>query len=582
MVDRWNIINLNTVDRNKWSKDPNNIYVGRPSKWGNPHQLHPSNNREVVVHQFEKYLLRNEYLLDSISELKGKVLGCWCSPLLCHAEILHRFAGNKPLYQPASTKSQTMDSSSLDQQVTDALEAMNEVLNHIGQDLSSTPLRQPPMENTTPLLSVSTVETNKMYETLLVTNSSCSSTYKDLSSSEASLSPQLIKDQLLKERSDLDCKLELWRTKNTRSCHSACSSPVRRTAIERRTKSAPTSPVHQTSIDNITLLNPPDPFSLHSSTTQDSIVQKNTNTEDATSKILDFLAHKVDLLAVTVNTLQYNVSKITESLGVSLNDKIPDSLQKMEQAFHDKFDYLQGKFDNYTKILDKELNSARLENVQLKEQLEKYIAEESLRVENFKECITTAPNLPCITDIQPLKAYLDEKMLELDVRLVECEQYSRRESLIISGIPKSVTQQQLESKVIEILGLIGLRLIPDDITACHRLFNPPGSEFPAKVIVRFYNRKVVNFCLDHKDELQDRAYQHLRLNLRFFESLCSKNEESLRICKGLKGENKIHDYFLRNGFIKIVREENGRPCKIAHPDILRQEFVDSIAVNGVS
>ena len=62
------------------------------------------------------------------------------------------------------------------------------------------------------------------------------------------------------------------------------------------------------------------------------------------------------------------------------------------------------------------------------------------------------------------------------------------------------------------------------------------------------------------------------LNLRFFESLCSKNEESLRIGQWLKQEHKIHDYFLRNGFVKVVAEEHGRPQKILHPDLLRKKF----------
>ena len=122
------------------------------------------------------------------------------------------------------------------------------------------------------------------------------------------------------------------------------------------------------------------------------------------------------------------------------------------------------------------------------------------------------------------------------------------------------------------MGLIGLDIIPDDISACHRLYNPPGSEFPAKVIVRFCNRKIVNFCLDHREDLQQKAFEHLRLNLRFFESLCSKNEESMRICKWLSQQHKIHDYYLRNGFVKIVVVENGRPEKIKHPDLLRKKF----------
>ena len=145
--------------------------------------------------------------------------------------------------------------------------------------------------------------------------------------------------------------------------------------------------------------------------------------------------------------------------------------------------------------------------------------------------------------------------------------------MVISGIPGSVPQNQLQAKVLEILGLIGFKLIPDDISACHRLGRPVDG-YPAKVIVRFVNRKIANFCLDHRDDLQSQAWEQLRYNLRFFPSLCSKNEESLKICKWLLQEKKITNFYVRNGFVKVVFAEGGNPTKIAHPHVLRRQFSD--------
>ena len=106
------------------------------------------------------------------------------------------------------------------------------------------------------------------------------------------------------------------------------------------------------------------------------------------------------------------------------------------------------------------------------------------------------------------------------------------------------------------------------------MYNTPQSRYPAKVVVRFYNRKAVNFCMDHRDDLQQKAYNQLRLNLRFFSSLCPKNQETLRICKWLKQENRIHDHYIRNGFVKVVDEEHGRPWKASNPSMLRKKFED--------
>ena len=104
-----NIINLRTVDNiEKWLKGDNNTYIGRSTKeipsgsiWGNPFELTIFNSRREVLKLFEIYVQGTKDLSDKLSDLKGKVLGCWCSPDLCHGEILHKLAGNHPVYQSA-------------------------------------------------------------------------------------------------------------------------------------------------------------------------------------------------------------------------------------------------------------------------------------------------------------------------------------------------------------------------------------------------------------------------------------------------------------------------------------------------
>ena len=66
------------------------------------------------------------------------------------------------------------------------------------------------------------------------------------------------------------------------------------------------------------------------------------------------------------------------------------------------------------------------------------------------------------------------------------------------------------------------------------------------------------------------------MNLRFYENLCDSNRKVLRICQELKKKQIIHNYFTRNGYIKIVENEGSRPFKIAHPDILNEKFADVI------
>ena len=73
------------------------IYIGRPSKWGNPIILGPRGDRVRVCMDYAKWLLTQEELLAAIPvELKDKLLGCHCAPDLCHGNILAKVADNGP------------------------------------------------------------------------------------------------------------------------------------------------------------------------------------------------------------------------------------------------------------------------------------------------------------------------------------------------------------------------------------------------------------------------------------------------------------------------------------------------------
>jgi hypothetical protein len=71
------------------------IYVGRPTKWGNPFVLGRHGNREQVISKYREYLLSNPSLFADIKELRGKDLVCFCAPEACHADILLEIANKE-------------------------------------------------------------------------------------------------------------------------------------------------------------------------------------------------------------------------------------------------------------------------------------------------------------------------------------------------------------------------------------------------------------------------------------------------------------------------------------------------------
>ena len=79
------------------------VYIGRPSKWGNPYVIGPDGTREEVIQKYENWILRNPDLLAQVHTLEGKTLGCWCSPNACHGDVLSRLASIKaPIQQGLS------------------------------------------------------------------------------------------------------------------------------------------------------------------------------------------------------------------------------------------------------------------------------------------------------------------------------------------------------------------------------------------------------------------------------------------------------------------------------------------------
>jgi Domain of unknown function (DUF4326) len=72
------------------------VYVGRPSKWGNPFVIGRDGMRSEVIARYERWLLEQPELVAALHELRGKRLGCWCAPRGCHADVLARHANPWP------------------------------------------------------------------------------------------------------------------------------------------------------------------------------------------------------------------------------------------------------------------------------------------------------------------------------------------------------------------------------------------------------------------------------------------------------------------------------------------------------
>lgn len=87
-----------------YKMDSFDVYVGRPSSWGNP--FHKDDYGGIPSATLADYLLDVYHTPGLIArikrELRGKILACWCAkkggigvwdqPTICHAQLLARIA----------------------------------------------------------------------------------------------------------------------------------------------------------------------------------------------------------------------------------------------------------------------------------------------------------------------------------------------------------------------------------------------------------------------------------------------------------------------------------------------------------
>jgi hypothetical protein len=78
---------LKTIVVNRKHSDYD-VYIGRPSKWGNPFFLDSEDSRAEVIHKYREWIITQEHLIRDLPSLAGKKLGCWCSPRPCHGDVL--------------------------------------------------------------------------------------------------------------------------------------------------------------------------------------------------------------------------------------------------------------------------------------------------------------------------------------------------------------------------------------------------------------------------------------------------------------------------------------------------------------
>jgi hypothetical protein len=73
-------------------KNDYDVLIMRPSIFGNPFRLGPKDSRHEVLKKYRVWLAEkvktDEVFKTQLLALKGKRLGCCCSPMACHGHVI--------------------------------------------------------------------------------------------------------------------------------------------------------------------------------------------------------------------------------------------------------------------------------------------------------------------------------------------------------------------------------------------------------------------------------------------------------------------------------------------------------------
>ena len=223
-----------------------------------------------------------------------------------------------------------------------------------------------------------------------------------------------------------------------------------------------------------------------------------------------------------------------------------EMLTKIEQSREDIIIQLQ----NENNILKEEIGKLKIEMCSK----DKIITKLSNKIENLENNVKKS-----------------DRMIDLERKLADSQQYQRRNNIEINGIPSDISQDKLEDTVLNIASAINVEISEYDIEACHRLKNN-------NTIVRFTNRKICEDLFRGSKKLKEaRTFRKAGLKDKVYinNNLCPYYKFLWIKAKLLKQKNFISRYYTWNGIVHIKIKDDSSPMRITHIIDLIRLFPDN-------
>ena len=155
------------------------------------------------------------------------------------------------------------------------------------------------------------------------------------------------------------------------------------------------------------------------------------------------------------------------------------------------------------------------------------------------------------------------KLEQLEDRLEAAEAYSRRNCILISGVPE-LPEENTDDLVLDVAKAAGVTLTPNDLDRTHRLGRQTGSvDRPRAIIAKLlsYNSRQ-KFYSARKELSAHRVRDHPVLTPHVIQSifisdfLTTKGQQLSFICRQLKNRGRVWAAYTTNGAVKIKKTES--------------------------
>ena len=263
------------------------------------------------------------------------------------------------------------------------------------------------------------------------------------------------------------------------------------------------------------------------------ILQKLQSTDVQLNKVIEenkCLREKCDVLEMKYdevcsqldekNNLLHNINERTDTLkgAETRNNHFLDDIKQENNQIIFDLKRLQSEVSTIRDKADDSSASFGEQESMIKE-VELRTAKNQIQLELMKDF--------CYGEVQDSIRHIEDELVRLDKDITITNQYNRRQNIIIDGIPGNIRNQQLQHVCIDIITKLGFfshtnPLTPYDVVGCHRLKKIPG-QASAPTIIRFTNRKVVEFCINNRNRLR-KVSAEFKWNLSFREDLCPAND----------------------------------------------------------